>query len=212
MLQPIMHVLSKQRIILASSSPRRKEILENIGLKLEVIPSTFDENLDKSSFAHSLDYVKETARRKTIEVVERLKNAEVPPDLVIGADTVVTMDDVIYEKPKDKDDAFRMLSRFSGGSHSVHTAVCLVFPKLKTNTHPYTLKLFHESTDVLFDELSPEVIRGYIDTGEPMDKAGSYGIQSLGGTLVKGIVGDYYNVMGFPLHKFSSELCTMYRK
>lgn len=198
-----MHLLASQRIVLASGSPRRKQILENIGLKFEVIPSGYEENLDKSLFKHPHEYVLETAKHKTLEVAERLKNDKKAPDLVIGADTVVTMDGKIFEKPKDEDDAFQMLSGFSGRCHTVITGVILVSPK---KGQGFDIKSFHEATEVEFDEVTPEVVRAYIATGEPMDKAGGYGIQAVGGTLVKGIKGDYFNVMGFPLHHFAKRL------
>ncbi|XP_074649635.1 putative bifunctional dTTP/UTP pyrophosphatase/methyltransferase protein [Tubulanus polymorphus] len=209
MLQQISNVLSTQRIILASGSPRRKLILENIGLKFEVVPSTFLEDLDKGSFDHPADYVKETARHKTLEIARKLASDSRPPDLIIGADTIVTLDGVIYEKPKDKQDAFKMLSKFSGRNHTVYTGICLVKPKF-SDGEEFHVKLFHEGTEVRMTEMSSDVINAYIDTGEPMDKAGGYGIQAIGGTLVEGIHGDYFNVMGFPLHKFSKELLKFY--
>ncbi|KAK6172583.1 hypothetical protein SNE40_016210 [Patella caerulea] len=218
MLQPILHVLNTQRIVLASGSPRRKQILGNIGLKFEVIPSTFEENLDKSQFSHPSEYVKETARLKTLEVAKRLKNDERVPDLIVGADTVVAMDKNIYEKPKDKEDAKRMLRGFSGRSHTVHTGVVLVSP-LTSNIiksgcvcDGFRVNIFHEATDVIMTDMSEEIISSYIETGEPMDKAGGYGIQAIGGTLVTGIKGDYFNVMGFPLHNFSKQLYNLYKE
>ncbi|XP_077984920.1 putative bifunctional dTTP/UTP pyrophosphatase/methyltransferase protein [Glandiceps talaboti] len=209
MLQPILHKLESQRIVLASGSPRRRDILRNIGLKFEVIKSRFEENLDKSSFASPVDYVNETARHKTMDVANRLKGPGCP-DVIIGADTVVSLDDKILEKPENKDHAFKMLSSLSGRSHRVHTGMVLVSKSESESKDPFKIVQFSETTEVELCPLSPEVIEAYIDTGEPMDKAGGYGIQALGGTLVQGIRGDYFNVVGFPLHHFCLELVKLY--
>ncbi|ESP00014.1 hypothetical protein LOTGIDRAFT_178022 [Lottia gigantea] len=217
MLQPILNVLNTQRIVLASGSPRRKQFLGQIvGLSFEVIPSSFEENLDKSLFKQPSDYVKETARLKTIEVVDRLKTDQRIPDLVIGADTVVAMDDKIYEKPKDRQDAINMLKSFNNRSHSVYTGVVLATPKSSKYVtfgeviNDYRYNIFHECTEVIMSEIPDNVIEQYVDTGEPMDKAGGYGIQSLGGSLVKGINGDFFNVAGFPVHTFCKNLYSLY--
>ncbi|XP_041357343.1 probable bifunctional dTTP/UTP pyrophosphatase/methyltransferase protein [Gigantopelta aegis] len=216
MLQPIMHILNTKQIILASGSPRRKQILQNIGMKFDVVPSTFEENLNKSEFAHPSDYVIENARLKTLAVAEHFsKQQNILPDLIIGADTVVAMDNKIYEKPKDQSDAFSMLSQFSGRSHMVYTGIVLIMPaSLTGGTLPddkqFKVIKFFESTEVIMTKMSPEIINSYINTGEPMDKAGGYGIQGIGGTLVEAIKGDYFNVMGFPLHRFSRELSLLY--
>ncbi|XP_071124413.1 probable bifunctional dTTP/UTP pyrophosphatase/methyltransferase protein isoform X1 [Mytilus edulis] len=211
MLQPIIHNLNCKRIILASSSPRRKQILENIGLKFEILKSNFEENLDKSSFKSPVDYVKETAKQKTIEVASILADKQAPIDLVIGADTVVTHNNVIFEKPRDKTHACEMLKQFSGSIHTVWTAVVLITPinstvfkgdKLCAEDERFYITEFQESTDVMMTKLTPEIIKSYVDTGETLDKAGGYGIQAIGGSLIEGIKGDYFNVMGFPLHKF----------
>ncbi|XP_070554147.1 probable bifunctional dTTP/UTP pyrophosphatase/methyltransferase protein [Ptychodera flava] len=209
MLQPILHKLESQRVVLASGSPRRKEILKNVGLTFEVIKSQFKENLDKSSFSSPIDYVSETAKQKTEDVANRLKGPGCP-DLIIGADTIVTLEGKILEKPKDREDAFNMLSALSGRTHTVHTAMVIVTPTENSSKNPFQMINFNESTDVVFGHLTPEIINAYIDTGEPMDKAGGYGIQALGGTLVQSINGDYYNVVGFPLHNFCKHLMKLY--
>ncbi|CAG5133401.1 unnamed protein product [Candidula unifasciata] len=218
MLQPIIHILSAQRNILASSSPRRKQILENIGLKFEVLSSSFEENLDKSQYTPS-EYVLETARLKTQEVADKFKVNGLLPDLLIGADTVVAQDNHIIEKPQDKDDAVRILSLLSGRSHTVFTGVVIFVPAhstvlprgTKVLDGSYRCTGFVESTDVFMQQMSQEVIHSYIETGEPMDKAGAYGIQAIGGTLVEKIHGDFFNVMGFPLPRFAKELDSIYR-
>ncbi|ELU04327.1 hypothetical protein CAPTEDRAFT_117136 [Capitella teleta] len=209
MLEPLMHRLATQRIVLASGSPRRKLILENIGLKFEVVPSTFEENLRKEDFEFPFDYVKETAKGKALEVAKRLAKDARPPDLIIGSDTVVTMDNKIYEKPVDKEHAFQMISSYMGRSHTVYTGVVMLTPK-KGNWDDFNITSFHAGTDVTFAEVDSDTIRKYIDTGEPMDKAGGYGIQAAGGTLISGINGDYFNVMGFPLHLFAKHLVQIY--
>lgn len=122
MLEPLRHVLAAKRIVLCSGSPRRKELLNQIGLKFEIIPSNFEENLDKASFAHPSSYVKENAKRKALDVWRSLSvDKDSQPDLIIGADTVVSMDDKIYGKPQDEEDAIDMLSALSGKKHTVFT-------------------------------------------------------------------------------------------
>ena len=217
MLQPFMHILNAQRVVLASSSPRRKQILQNIGLKIEVIPSTFEENLDKAEFSPQ-DYVLQTAKMKTLEVAERLSASGTVPDLIIGADTVVSQGNEIFEKPKDKDDAVRILSQLSNCSHTVYTGVVLFVPSASPLMSEgssvldgtYRCTSFVENTSVHMAQLSQDVIQSYIETGEPMDKAEAYGIQAIGGTLVEKITGDYFNVMGFPLPRFAKVMASLY--
>ncbi|GFN93708.1 N-acetylserotonin o-methyltransferase-like protein [Plakobranchus ocellatus] len=217
MLQPILQTLNAQRVVLASGSPRRKQILENIGLKVEVIPSTFEENLDKSKFSPQ-EYVVETAFLKTKEVAERLSAGSTLPDLIIGADTVVSKGNEIIEKPVDKDHAFQILSQLSNCSHTVYTGLVLFVPSHSpvmsqgspTLEGTYRSTSFVDSTSVHMADLSEKVIKAYIETGESMDKAGAYGIQGVGGTLVEKINGDYFNVMGFPLPKFAKEIASLY--
>ncbi|XP_059481199.1 probable bifunctional dTTP/UTP pyrophosphatase/methyltransferase protein [Neocloeon triangulifer] len=198
MLEPFKYILNARRIILASGSPRRKEVLDNIGLKFEVIPSIFEENLDPASYHDPSDFVIDTAAHKVEEVYERLKNDAKKPDLIIGADTVVVFESQIYGKPKSEDHAFEMLKKFCGKSQFVYTGIVL-----KTNKE--TVKFF-EKSEVTFGELTDEMIKAYIKTGEPMDKAGGYGIQSIGGTLVKSVNGDYFNIVGFPVYHFCKQL------
>ncbi|CAI5477382.1 unnamed protein product [Closterium sp. Yama58-4] len=211
----IQHVaaLSKRRIVLASASPRRRELLSGLGLTVDVIPSTFNEDLNKAAFASAGDYAAETATHKAIEVSSKALRAaqatgEAPPTLVIAADTVVEIDGELLEKPASKEDAIRMLSLLSGRKHRVFTGVALVLPAV---TDPLIgrsplLRSFHECTQVEFASLSREEIEAYVATGEPMDKAGGYGIQGLGGCLVKAINGCYFNVMGLPLNRLASEI------
>ena len=187
-------------IILASASPRRVEILNTIlGLEARVVPSTFPEDLDKSQFT-PISYVQENARQKALEVRSRLIAAgEAPPSVVVGADTVVDQGGAILEKPKSEAQATEMLGRLSGSTHAVHTGVALLY-------RDGSEACFCESSEVNFCDLAPEDIAAYVASGEPMDKAGAYGIQGLGGAFVTGIRGCYYNVMGFPMHKFCATL------
>lgn len=128
MLEPLKHILAQQRIILCSASPRRKELLDQIGLKFEIHPSNFEESLDKSSFNHPSSYVKENAKQKAIDVWRRLSgDKDNEPDLLIGCDTIVTMDNRIYEKPKNEEDAIDMLSTLSGTKHIVYTGKLFSF-------------------------------------------------------------------------------------
>lgn len=209
MLQAISGKLASRRIVLASSSPRRAQILNNVNFPFEIVHSDYDESkIDKCSFKETQDYVIETARCKALAVAERLKSDERMPDLIIGADTAVTVDGRIYGKPEDREDAFNMLSRLSDKKHTIYTGVVLVtYPLLEC---PKVAKSFYEATDVVMDKLTSEIIYAYIDTKEPMDKAGGYGCQALGGTFVKAIHGDYFNVLGFPLHHFCKQLLELY--
>lgn len=208
----ILHLplLSTKRIILASASPRRSQIVRTLGLNAEVIPSTFDETLEKTAFSSPGEYAAETALHKAIEVSGRTfgANNEKSADLVIGADTVVELDGFILEKPKDEDDAVRILSTLSGRQHRVFTGVSLVLPSARDPTvgKPPLVHTFWEETKVEFACLEKETIKTYVKSGDPMDKAGAYGIQGIGGSFVRSITGCFYNVVGFPIHRFSAEL------
>lgn len=183
------------KVILASKSPRRVEILEKIVKEFEVVQSNFDENT--IDFKGDIEkYVKDLSRNKAIEVSKRLNE----PSIVIAADTVVFQSGKVLEKPKNEEDAFSMLSSLSGNTHKVYSGICLI------NTYNDTVVTDCDCTEVRFSELNPRQIRNYINSGEPMDKAGAYGIQGLGGAFVEGINGCYYNVMGLPLNKLYKAL------
>ncbi|XP_067265286.1 probable bifunctional dTTP/UTP pyrophosphatase/methyltransferase protein isoform X1 [Chanodichthys erythropterus] len=206
LLNPVISKLSGKLVVLASASPRRLEILSNAGLRFEVVPSWFKETLDKSLFKSPHEYAVETAKQKALEVAQRMPFKHLKtPDIVIGADTVVTVDGLILEKPTDKQDAYRMLSRLSGKEHSVFTGVAIVICH-DTSDADYKVVDFYEETKVKFAELSEEMLWEYINSGEPMDKAGGYGIQALGGMLVEYVRGDFLNVVGFPLNHFCKQL------
>ncbi|XP_057573906.1 probable bifunctional dTTP/UTP pyrophosphatase/methyltransferase protein isoform X2 [Hippopotamus amphibius kiboko] len=208
---PVIRKLQQQRVVLASASPRRQEILSNAGLRFEVVPSRFKEKLHKASFASPYAYAVETAKQKALEVAGRMHQKDLrAPDVVIGADTIVAAAGLILEKPVDKQDAYRMLSRLNGKEHSVFTGVAIVHCCSKGGQLDTEVWEFYEETVVKFSELSEELLWEYIDSGEPMDKAGGYGIQALGGMLVEYVRGDFLNVVGFPLNRFCKELVRLY--
>ena len=172
------------KFILASASPRRKEILENAGYSFEIIVSDVDENITEDLSPE--ETVEELAKRKALSVWKSNKDA-----VVFGCDTVVAIDGKILGKPIDDEDAFDMLRMLSGKTHTVSTGVCICSEN-KT-------EIFSNTTQVEFYPLSDETIRSYIASGEGRDKAGSYGIQGYGRVLVKEIKGDYFSVMGLPV-------------
>lgn len=188
---------NKIKWVLASQSPRRKELLTQIGLSFEVVVSRADENITEELSPGEL--VERLSLIKAEAVRDSLAGREDAP-VVIGADTVVYHNGRILGKPKDEEDAFLMLRSLSGDTHSVFTGVSILFPDGTVT--------FHSETKVTFDELSDAEIRAYIASGEPMDKAGAYGIQGLGGAFVTGIEGEYANVVGFPIGEF----CRILRK
>ncbi|CAK9221691.1 unnamed protein product [Sphagnum jensenii] len=201
-------LLSSKRIVLASASPRRSELLRGLGLKVEILPSTFAENLEKSAFAGAGEYAVATATQKAIEVFRRTCEAGKLADLIVAADTVVEIDTQILEKPLDKEDAMRMLTSLSGCKHKVYSGVVLVLPSFSDPALDQSplIRSFWEETVVEFAELEDEAICAYAASGEPMGKAGGYGIQGIGGSFVKGIEGCFFNVMGFPVHRFCVEV------
>ncbi len=204
--------LGSLKVVLASASPRRRELLQQLGLTFQVQPSTFDELLDKAAYATGADYAADTAKHKAKQVAEDIASDGAAADigvLVVGSDTVVDLDGEILENPNDREHAIAMLRKLSGRSHRVHTGVALyIVPRGIQNEGDGGLKhrLFAETTEVTFSALDDETIAAYVDSGEPMDKAGSYGIQQLGGSFVPEIKGCYFNVMGLPLNRLSREL------
>jgi septum formation protein len=185
-------------IVLASGSPRRKELLAKTGLKFSVVVSGGEERAETSDPAET---VEKLSLDKASAVADLLQ-AEKEPQLIIGADTVVACDGEILGKPSDREDAFRMLWKLQGQTHQVYTGVTLLLKK----KHTWQAHTFSEKTDVQFYPVSREELLAYIETGEPMDKAGSYGIQGGFGIYVKGICGDYNNVVGLPVGRLVYEL------
>lgn len=187
---------NKYELVLASASPRRRELLENIGCSFRVVVSDAEENTDKSLEPYL--YVQELALIKAAAVGKRLSAN--PGLLIIGADTVVYSGGKILGKPKDEKDAHDMLAELSGKTHEVMTGICVL------RTADAKAVCERAVTKVTFRELSEETIRAYIATGEPFDKAGGYGIQGRGALLVSGIEGDYANVVGLPVSVLSHVL------
>lgn len=179
-------------VILASGSPRRKELMSHISKDFKVIVSDTNEDTDMSQ---SVDKIVMDLAKAKADAVKPKCNED---DIIISADTVVALKDKILGKPKDKEDAFSMLKSLSGTSHSVYTGVCI--------TKGTQQKVFAEKTLVEFYELSDKEINDYIATNDPFDKAGGYGIQSKGVILVKSITGDYFNVVGFPVARIYREI------
>ena len=175
------------KIILASKSPRRREILEVMGVEFETDVADVDESV--SDTLSPIEAVCEISKRKAKAVLERHGDDEI----IISADTVVVIDGKIIGKPKDKEDAFNIIKSLSGRTHEVYTGFT-VCGKGRTKTDS-------EVTKVHFKQLCDDDIRRYVATGEPMDKAGAYGIQQKGNLFVEYIHGDYYNVVGFPISK-----------
>ncbi len=181
-------------IILASGSPRRKKLLQQISPDFQVHPSAVDESYDPNLSPDEI--VCELAMRKANDIAPKYASA-----LVIGADTIVTFGNEILEKPATPDEAVNMLHRLSGQTHQVYTGVALCKTDETNNILDHTT--FFEITKVMFGNLNPADIDAYVAGGSPMDKAGSYGIQDdFGAIFVKRIEGDYNNVVGFPLHSF----------
>ena len=171
------------KLILASNSPRRRELLSKLNYKFDVVPSDCDES---TTAQNPRSMVTELACCKALDVFKSN-----PQAVVIGCDTVVDLDGKVLGKPHSVDEAVSMLKSLSNRQHKVHTGVCVISQK--------SIHLFAETSSVTFDKLSDERIRNYVATGSPMDKAGAYGIQASG--FVSGIVGSYDNVMGLPTEK-----------
>ncbi|KAK6623327.1 hypothetical protein RUM43_009179 [Polyplax serrata] len=202
MLEPIMDSLDKQRVVLASSSPRRKDILRQIGLKFEIIPSNYEEDLNPDNFATPSDFAVATAVNKVNEVHEQLIAKSETYDVLIGVDTIVHMNGKVYGKPKDEEEAFKVLKLFSGNCHTVYSGVCIRTPN--------KVVTFSEGTKVYFGDITDKVIEAYVKSGDPLDKAGGYGIQVKGGSFIQKIEGDYFNVVGLPLYSFCKHLLEIY--
>nr|WP_294665959.1 Maf family protein [uncultured Blautia sp.] len=187
-----------EKIVLASGSPRRKELLARTGMKFSVVVSDGEEKTDLTDPAQA---VEQLSQDKALAVAKMLEGQR-EVSLIIGADTVVAFKGEILGKPADEGDALQTLLKLQGKAHQVYTGVTLLV-KEQGRWKPYT---FSEKTDVEFYPVSQNEILDYIKTGEPMDKAGSYGIQGTFGIYVKGICGDYNNVVGLPVGRLVYEL------
>lgn len=180
-----------QTLILASSSPRRKELLQNLNLTFKISSSEVDESFDPG--LSPSEVVMELAQRKAQAVFQAHSAA-----YVIGSDTIVVIHGRILGKPENEAEAVRMLKMLSGNQHDVYTGVSIL--------SPHGTARFYEKTEVLFWELTDDEIISYVQSGEPLDKAGAYGIQELGSMLVKKISGDYFAVVGLPVSRTIREL------
>ena len=202
-------------IILASASPRRRELLAQIGIAYQVMVSDADETASSQKpweMVQQISVRKAAAVLRPILTVEERRAAgvrrtgQVKPDsfVVVGADTVVALGQQIMGKPKGKEDAVRMLSLLQGKTHQVYTGVTLLIADGE-ESKPRRLS-FHEKTEVTMYPMSREEICAYVESGEPMDKAGAYGIQGRCAAFIRGICGDYNNVVGLPVGRLYQEL------
>ena len=189
----------KKKLILASKSPRRREILENLGLSFEIVTADTDES---TALCDPCALVEELSARKGIAVRDALiaQGRDLSGTVILASDTVVATDSEILGKPADADDARRMLGLLSGRSHRVVSGVCLVF-----GDH---VSVGHEVTEVEFDEMDTDTVDRYIQSENPYDKAGAYAIQGRASAYIRGIRGCYFNVVGLPVHR----LATLWRE
>lgn len=203
------------RLILASQSPRRREILDMMGLRGRYVaePSPLDESALQEELSGKPHVLPEAYARTLAEhkaeamgkhIVDSGRDSE-GSTLILGSDTIVDLDGHILEKPTDKDDAVGMLSRLAGKWHKVHTGVALYHVRYG-DEKAVLVSSFTDTASVKFADLTDRDIAAYVETGEPMDKAGSYGIQGIGGQLVETINGDFFSVMGLPMHRLSKTL------
>lgn len=201
--------MEKIDIVLASGSSRRKELLEREGVEFTVRVSEVDESLEPDLLRQPEEAAKKLAERKARAVLEEMLNeAYVGTAMVVGADTMVVVDGAIYGKPEDEADARRILGELSGRAHQVITGVSVWLAGAPANEEDISIafRSFAETSHVVFKELDDELIERYIATGEPMDKAGAYGVQGKGGEmLVERVAGDFDNVVGLPVKRLIAE-------
>lgn len=195
-----------EKIVLASSSPRRRELMAQAGFAFEVLVSEADETIETETPGEMVEVLSE---RKAAAVAEEIKRQGFAEEsvLLVGADTMVAIDGKKLGKPKDEKGAEEMLEELSGRTHQVYTGVTLIrLKKAENGSILQESRTFSEGTDVSFYPLTKEEIRSYIATGDPMDKAGAYGIQGKAAVFVKEIKGDYNNVVGLPIARLYQEL------
>lgn len=192
---------------MASASPRRRELLTLAGIKFQVLPADIEETTQSRIPARM---VKELSRQKALAVFESFTEEEKERALVIGADTLVAIGERVLGKPADEQDAEEMLTLLQGNTHQVYTGVTLIFEERNNRKRAVRkVSAFVEKTSVTMYPVSSEEIRDYIATGEPMDKAGAYGIQGRCAAWIKRISGDYSNVVGLPVGRLWQELKKM---
>ena len=188
--------MAKQKIILATTSPRRLVLAQTMGLDFEAVPSTYEEDMTKEM--NPKEMVMMFAYGKASDVAKKFNEG-----IVIGVDTIVVFNGKNLGKPKTKEEAFEMLKSYSGKKQYVYSGVCLIDCKTGKTIRDW------EVTEVYFDKLEDEEIKKYVETGEPMDKAGGYGMQDLASVFIKKINGCYFNVMGFPIYNIYKNLKKM---
>ncbi len=191
----VMKFTTNHSIVLASASPRRKELFSKLGVPFEVIASNVEETSVKMSTMEN--YVREVALLKARDIAKREKGKS-----IIGADTIVVFQNQLLHKPKTTEEAISHLEKLSNNCHSVMTAIAIL-------TENGTEETFVEETKVYFKKLSSALIKAYVDSGDPFDKAGGYGIQTGGALFIDRIEGDYNNVVGFPLATVFEKLITL---
>lgn len=193
----------KNKVILASASPRRRELLEQIGVAYEVMPSGKEEIITKTL---PEEIVQELAKQKALDIAVQIQQKQAFDSgekvIVIGADTIVALGHCIMGKPADDADARRMLGKLQGQTHQVYTGVCIA----AVDAASIETEDFYECTNVHMYEMSDSEIAAYAATGEPLDKAGAYAIQGRCAAYIKGIDGDYNNVVGLPAARLYQEL------
>jgi len=185
--------MKKKKIILASTSPRRHGLAKDMGLEFDIVPSRYEEDMTLDLSPSGL--VMELASGKAADVAKKFNEG-----IVIGVDTVIFFDGNVLGKPKDKKDAVKMLKSFSGQTQEVYSGVCMIDCSTGKTIKDY------EVTRVTFRKLEDSEIRSYVDTGEPLDKAGAYGIQGLSSIFIRKVDGCYFNVVGFPVHNIYKNL------
>ncbi len=182
------------KIILGSTSPRRIELIKKLGYEVEIVPPDYNENIINKTFSYEL--IEQTAENKNISV---RKDCKIPA-IIVSADTVVVYNDTILGKPKNFEEAYKMLSALNGNTHKVVTSVCVY------NMENGKKIIKSETSEVTFNKMPDETVKNYINKFKPYDKAGSYGIQELEENFIKEIKGDYDNIVGLPCNTLKSML------
>ena len=189
-----------KKIILASQSPRRKELMNLADFDFDIIPSNCEEIITEKE---PCKVVEQLSKQKALDVYNKIKNTEEYSNniLVIGADTIVSIDGQILGKPKSREESYNMIKKLQGNSHEVYTGVTLIW-----KDNELKVESFYEKTEVIFYPMTDEEITALVNTGDGDDKAGSYGIQGKCAKYIKGIIGDYNNVVGLPIARIYQEI------
>nr|WP_295273772.1 Maf family protein [uncultured Blautia sp.] len=190
-----------KKIVLASASPRRRELLSQVGITFEVKPASGEERITSTEPSKVVEELSCQKAMFTAHALEKEQADDLADILIIGADTIVSYEGKILGKPSDPEAAVKMLSMLQGNTHQVYTGVTV----LVREEENWKVHTFHECTDVIFYPVTKEEIAEYVNSKDPMDKAGSYGIQGAWGAYVKGICGDYNNVVGLPVARLIYE-------